>query len=122
MGRRGRMCRVMAARKARGATREVGLIAVLRRKIRLDRFCPSLVGKVGGIMNNNILPPSDAHIRKAFFGTKQEQAIYRREFYEACRRFMRFVHRNSTGITAKKARRAELAITHLLRRMNHAKA
>jgi hypothetical protein len=73
-------------------------------------------------MKNNILPPSTDHICKAFCGTKEEQAIYKREFYEACRRFMRFVHRNSEGITAKKARRGELAITRLLRRMKKVKA
>jgi hypothetical protein len=68
------------------------------------------------------MPPSDAHIRKAFFGTKEEQAIYKREFYEAARRFMRFVQQETSGAMARKARRSELLISRLLRRMGKVNA
>ena len=88
----------------------------------MDRFCLREGDRVGGIMKNNILPPSAALIRKAFLGTKPEQAIYRREFYEALRRFLRCVQRECRGALARNARRQELAVTRQLRRMTKAQA
>ena len=73
-------------------------------------------------MNNNILPPSKAQIRKAFLGTKQEQALHKRRFYEALRRFMRFVQRSAEPSLVEVGRRNEIAITRLLRRMKKVKA